>query len=102
MTASLHDRIRAAAPALRGRLIADQPLAELTWFRVGGPAEVLFTPADEEDLALLLAALEPDLAAQLQGERVRWAVNGALASRDAAPALKDGDEIAFLPPVSGG
>ena len=50
----------------------------------------------------VLAALEPDLAAQLQGERVRWAVNGALAPRDAAPTLKDGDEIAFLPPVSGG
>ena len=57
MTASLHDRIRAAAPDLRGRLLADQSLADLTWFRVGGPAEVLFTPADEEDLARLLAEL---------------------------------------------
>ena len=55
MTASLHDSIRAAAPGLRGRLLANQPLSELTWFRVGGPAEVLFTPADEEDLAALLA-----------------------------------------------
>ncbi|MBP2495149.1 UDP-N-acetylmuramate dehydrogenase [Methylobacterium sp. PvP062] len=61
MTASLHDRIRAAAPDLRGRLLADQPLADLTWFRVGGPAEVLFTPADEEDLARLLATLDPDV-----------------------------------------
>ena len=67
MTASLHDRIRAAAPALRGRLLADQPLADLTWFRVGGPAEVLFTPADEEDLAHLLAALEPDVPVTVIG-----------------------------------
>lgn len=37
-------------PAVRGRLTADVPLAPLTWFRVGGPAEVLFKPADIEDL----------------------------------------------------
>jgi UDP-N-acetylmuramate dehydrogenase len=67
MTASLHDRIRAAAPDLRGRLLADQPLADLTWFRVGGPAEVLFTPADEEDLARLLAALEPEVPVTVIG-----------------------------------
>ncbi|GJD84301.1 UDP-N-acetylmuramate dehydrogenase [Methylobacterium haplocladii] len=53
------DTIRSAAPALRGRLLANQSLADLTWFRVGGPAEVLFSPADEEDLALLLGALDP-------------------------------------------
>jgi UDP-N-acetylmuramate dehydrogenase len=52
--------IRARAPALRGRLIANQPLSDLTWFRVGGPAQVLFTPADAEDLGLLLAALDPE------------------------------------------
>ena len=51
--------IRAAAPALRGRLLANPSLADLTWFRVGGPAQVLFTPADEEDLAHLLGALDP-------------------------------------------
>jgi hypothetical protein len=34
-------------PAVRGRLEANAPLADLTWFRVGGPAEVLFTPQDE-------------------------------------------------------
>ena len=43
-------------PELRGRLLANQSLAELTWFRVGGPAQVLFTPADEDDLAYFLAA----------------------------------------------
>ena len=60
MTAhSLTDAIRAAAPNLRGRLLENQSLADLTWFRVGGPAEVLFSPADEEDLAHFLAALDP-------------------------------------------
>ena len=42
------------APELRGRLAADAPLAPFTWFRVGGPAEVLFSPADEDDLAYFL------------------------------------------------
>ena len=36
--------LKAAMPDLRGRLLANQSLAELTWFRVGGPAQVLFTP----------------------------------------------------------
>ena len=36
--------LKAAMPKLRGRLLANQSLAELTWFRVGGPAQVLFTP----------------------------------------------------------
>jgi UDP-N-acetylmuramate dehydrogenase len=46
-------------PELRGRLMANQSLAELTWFRVGGPAQVLFMPDDEADLAYFLAHL-PD------------------------------------------
>jgi UDP-N-acetylmuramate dehydrogenase len=49
--------LKAAMPQLRGRLLANQSLAELTWFRVGGPAQVLFTPADEDDLACFLKAL---------------------------------------------
>jgi UDP-N-acetylmuramate dehydrogenase len=47
----------AAAPKLRGRLLPNQPLADITWFRVGGPAQVLFTPADEEDLAYFLSCV---------------------------------------------
>lgn len=39
-----------ALPGLRGRLRSGVSMAEITWFRVGGPAEVLFTPADEADL----------------------------------------------------
>jgi UDP-N-acetylmuramate dehydrogenase len=64
---SLHDTLRAAAPTLRGRLVAGASLADLTWFRVGGPAEVLFTPADEEDLATLLAALDPAIPVTVIG-----------------------------------
>jgi UDP-N-acetylmuramate dehydrogenase len=48
-------------PPVRGKLIPAQPLAPLTWFRVGGPADVLFQPADEADLAAFLAALPDDV-----------------------------------------
>ncbi|WP_343117036.1 UDP-N-acetylmuramate dehydrogenase [Ostreiculturibacter nitratireducens] len=46
-------------PEVRGTLTADRPLADLTWLRVGGPAEWLFQPADAEDLSQFLAALDP-------------------------------------------
>ena len=46
-------------PTPRGRLTAGRPLAELTWLRVGGPADWLFQPADPADLAEFLAALDP-------------------------------------------
>jgi UDP-N-acetylmuramate dehydrogenase len=49
--------LNARLPKLRGRLLANQSLAELTWFRVGGPAQVLFMPEDEADLAYMLAGL---------------------------------------------
>jgi UDP-N-acetylmuramate dehydrogenase len=49
--------LKSAMPELRGRLLANETLAPLTWFRVGGPAQVLFTPADEDDLAYFLAKL---------------------------------------------
>jgi UDP-N-acetylmuramate dehydrogenase len=42
---------------VRGRLIPNQSLAEVTWFRVGGPAQLFFQPADEADLALFLGHL---------------------------------------------
>ena len=54
-------------PAVRGRLESNAPLAELTWFRVGGPAEVLFTPADETDLAAFMTRLPPDIAVTVIG-----------------------------------
>ena len=48
-------------PALRGRLATGAMLADITWFRVGGPAQVLFTPADEADLAYFMARLPADI-----------------------------------------
>jgi UDP-N-acetylmuramate dehydrogenase len=49
-------------PSLRGRLLPNQPLADLTWFRVGGPAQVLFMPEDENDLCHFLRELPPEIA----------------------------------------
>ena len=48
---------KANLPPVRGKLLFDEPLAPFTWFRVGGPAEVLFLPADPEDLADFLRQL---------------------------------------------
>src|SRR5712692_7215870 len=59
--------LKAAMPELRGRLLANQSLAELTWFRVGGPAQVLFTPSDEDDLAYFLAHLPGELPVYVVG-----------------------------------
>jgi UDP-N-acetylmuramate dehydrogenase len=59
--------IAALAPDLRGRLTADAPLAPFTWFRVGGPAEVLFSPADEDDLAYFLKTLPRDIPVTVIG-----------------------------------
>jgi UDP-N-acetylmuramate dehydrogenase len=59
--------LKAKMPALRGRLLANQSLAELTWFRVGGPAQVLFMPEDEQDLAYALANLPADIAVTVIG-----------------------------------
>ena len=52
---------RATLPAVRGKLLFDEPLAPFTWLRVGGPAEVLFLPADEDDLAAFLSALPTEI-----------------------------------------
>jgi len=46
-------------PAVRGKLLVDEALAPFTWFRVGGPADVVFLPADEQDLADFLKVLDP-------------------------------------------
>src|ERR1700736_4926504 len=59
--------LKAAMPQLRGRLLANQSLAELTWFRVGGPAQLLFTPSDEDDLAYFLEHLPDELPVYVVG-----------------------------------
>jgi UDP-N-acetylmuramate dehydrogenase len=54
-------------PELRGRALANQPLAEVTWFRVGGPAQLLFMPEDEADLAYFLGHLPEEFAVTVIG-----------------------------------
>ena len=63
MATDLIDRL----PAVRGRLTAKAPLGPLTWFRVGGPAEVLFRPADPADLAEFLAAMPAEVPVTVIG-----------------------------------
>lgn len=46
---------------IRGKLTGERALSDLTWLRVGGPAEWFFQPADEDDLASFLAALDPEI-----------------------------------------
>jgi UDP-N-acetylmuramate dehydrogenase len=59
--------LKSKLPDLRGRLLANQSLAELTWFRVGGPAQALFMPEDEADLAYLMAHLPRDVPVTVIG-----------------------------------
>jgi UDP-N-acetylmuramate dehydrogenase len=59
--------LKAKMPALRGRLLPNQSLAELTWFRVGGPAQVLFMPEHEDDLAYFLAHLAGEIPVTVVG-----------------------------------
>ena len=53
--------LMARLPKVRGRLAADASLARLSWFRTGGPAEILFEPADEDDLVCFLRGLPGDV-----------------------------------------
>lgn len=59
--------LKARMPELRGRLLANQALADLTWFRVGGPAQTLFMPESEDDLAYFLSALPADVPVTVIG-----------------------------------
>jgi UDP-N-acetylmuramate dehydrogenase len=65
--ARLVDDLRARAPGFRGRLAPDVALAPFTWFRVGGPAEALVSPADEDDLAYLMTNLPPEIPVTVIG-----------------------------------
>src|ERR1700712_4298977 len=59
--------LKAAMPDLRGRLLANEPLGPLTWFRVGGRAQILFTPADEDDLSYFLRHLPGEIPVYVVG-----------------------------------
>ena len=54
-------------PAVRGRLVTDAPLAPYTWLRVGGPADLLFLPADELDLQDFLRGVDPGVPVTVLG-----------------------------------
>jgi len=60
---SWHDRL----PEVRGKLLRDEPLGPFTWFRVGGPADLLFLPQDEDDLARFLRGLDPAVPVTVLG-----------------------------------
>lgn len=65
--ANLAPELSAKLPELKGRLTANASLSDLTWFRVGGPAQLLFKPADEGDLAYFLSQCPGDLPVTVIG-----------------------------------
>ena len=67
MAASLEPRLIERLPPVRGRITENAPIASAMWFRVGGPAEILFEPADAEDLAGFLRARPRDLPLSVLG-----------------------------------
>ena len=60
-------KLTASLPELRGKLKAEAALSELTWFRAGGPAEVLYSPAEEADLAYFLRQTPTDIPVTVIG-----------------------------------
>ncbi|GLS02043.1 UDP-N-acetylenolpyruvoylglucosamine reductase [Brevundimonas denitrificans] len=56
-----------ALPEVRGKLLRDEPLGPFTWFRVGGNADALFIPADADDLADFLKAIDPAVPVTVLG-----------------------------------
>ena len=68
MAAAMANRpLIARLPAVRGRYTENAPLGPVTWFRVGGPAEVMFRPVDAEDLAGFLAGKPDDVPVTVLG-----------------------------------
>ena len=67
MAAETRERLIDRLPLVRGELSVNAPLSRMTWFRVGGPAEVMFRPADRDDLAGFLAAKPADVAVAVIG-----------------------------------
>ncbi len=65
--ATLIPRLVDRLPKVRGRLVENAPLAPLSWFRAGGPAEVLFKPADIGDLTAFLTAKPTDIPVTILG-----------------------------------
>ncbi len=88
-------------PPVRGKLLLNEPLASYTWFRVGGAAEALFIPADADDLAGFLKALDPAVPVTVLGVGSNVIVRDGgvegvvvrLAGRPWAQVTTDGDAI---------
>ncbi len=59
--------LKVCMPELRGRLLSNQSLDELTWFRVGGPAQTFFMPQDENDLAYFMKNLPTEISVTVIG-----------------------------------
>lgn len=66
-TPHFRNMLKNRLPPVRGRLTPNAPLAPFTWFGVGGPAEVMFRPADADDLAAFLRACPPDVPVTVMG-----------------------------------
>ena len=64
---ALLDRLGDRLAGIRGRMTPDSGMDKITWFRAGGPAEVLFQPADEEDLAEFMRAVPEDIPVMAVG-----------------------------------
>lgn len=92
---------RDSLPDVRGKLLRDEPLGPFTWFRVGGNADVLFIPADADDLAVFLKALDPAAPVMVLGVGSNVIVRDGgvegvvvrLAGRPFAGIAADGDTI---------
>ena len=67
MARDLLHELTTLLPELRGKLKSGAMLADLTWFRVGGPAEILYSPADEADLAYFLRTAPEDVPVTVIG-----------------------------------
>ncbi len=87
-------------PPVRGRLTENAPIGPMTWFRVGGPAEILFRPADAADLADFLGGLSADIPVTVIGVASNLLVrDGGIPgvtirlARGFAEIAADGDDI---------
>jgi len=88
-------------PHVRGQLLRGESLAPFTWFRVGGPADALFLPADEDDLSAFLKALPRDVSVTALGVGSNVIIRDGgvegvvirLAGRQFAQITTDGDRI---------